>query len=339
MPAFVVMGRRNDSFCTINRHKETLSPAPFVGEVSLGGKVLYKRKLQDIMEDIRISCRLYPEFAGAEPLVSSLYRAADSRVKGPSQPGSINLSADEIQKKFAAGSPLIENPVVDKKAFRELFGAISEQFVKREPSLEDALKEAEAFLREYFSEGEEGGWQVRDMPVLISQMVEKTPVKSDLATLMVTFALSSLFAHSYNLDDAENIDAVAWEQGNCPVCGVKPHYGLLKDKEGVRMLGCWLCDFRWVFPRLKCSYCLNEDQKDLGFFTVGASESCRVHFCKKCSNYVKIFDLRNAIAEDTHLPVRNLATLSYDLCALKEGFKPGSGLQWVSEEEQNQSAN
>lgn len=300
---------------------------------------MYKRSLQELNEEIKICSRLYPEFAGAEPLVSSLYKARDSFAKKPSQPGPINLTAEEVQKKFAAGSPLIDNPVVGKKTFLELFRVLSPQFVKQEPSLKNTLKEVETFLTEFFAGTKGDTWQVRDMPDLISKMVEKTPVKTDLATFITVFILSSLFDLHYNLENADTIDMAAWERGNCPVCGVKPHYGLLKDKEGVRMLGCWLCGFRWVFPRLQCPYCLNKDMEDLGFFTVGTSESCRVHFCKKCSNYVKIFDLRDAVAEDVHLPLRNLATLSYDLYGLKEGFKPGSGLQWVTEEEQNQSAN
>ena len=300
---------------------------------------MHKRKLQDIIEEIKTCGRLYPEFAGAESLVSSLYRAKDSFDKKPSQPGPINLTAEEIREKLTAGSPLIDNPGVGKEAFLDLYRALTPQFVKQERGLKAALKELEAFFTGYFAESEGDSWPVKDMPDMVSRAVEHTPVREDLITLIVTFILSSLFELYYNLEEADNIDAAVWNQGNCPVCGVKPHYGLLKDKEGVRMLACWLCGFRWVFPRLMCPYCLNKDLDHLGFFTVESRESCRVNFCKKCSSYVKVFDLKEAVAEDVHLPVRNLATLLWDFYGKKEGFEPGSGLHWVNQEEQKQSAN
>jgi len=301
--------------------------------------MLHKGKQQELNEEIKTCCRLYPEFASAEPLVKSLYQAKESFAKKPLQPEPINLSAEEIQGRFAAGAPLVDKPAVDKKAFLELFRALSPQFVKKEPSLKESLKELETFFKDYFALQEGETWPVGDWPDLIAGAVEKTPVQRDLATLIVTFILSSLFDLQYNLEQTDDIDAAAWTQGGCPVCGVKPHYGLLKDKEGVRMLSCWLCGFRWVFSRLQCPYCLNKDMEDLGLFTVGDNQNCRVHFCKNCRSYLKVFDLRDAVAEDAYLPVHNLATLSYDLHAAKEGFKPGSGLQWVNEEEQNQSAN
>jgi FdhE protein len=300
---------------------------------------LHKGRQQELNEEIKTCCRLYPEFAGAEPLVRSLYKAREPFTQKTSLPDPINLSAEEILHRLNAGSPLIDKPVVDKKAFLELFQALSPQFVKKEPSLKDALKELETYFKDYFALQEGETWSVSEWPDLIAGAVEKTPVQRDLATLIVTFILSSLFDLHYNLEQADGIDTDAWKRGSCPVCGTRPHYGLLKDKEGVRMLACWLCGFRWGFPRLKCPSCLNTDMEDLGLFTVEDNQSCRVHFCKKCRSYLKVFDLRDAVAEDTHLPVHNLATLSYDLHAAKEGFKAGSGLQWVNEEEQNQSAN
>lgn len=304
--------------------------------------MLQNHDLQEIFEEIKSCHQLYPEFESAQDLVSSLYKAKESFFKKYSESrtkAEITLTEKDVQERLSAGSPLIADPVADKKTFTELCKVVTAAIVKKEPSLKDPMKQLESFVAEYFAKDDKRTVSVKDMPALIAEIVEKTPLKPDLTTFIITFMLPSLFGDYYNLDNVENINAALWEKGNCPVCGTKPHYGLLKDKEGVRMLDCWLCGYQRVFPRIKCPYCLNTEQEHLGFFTVGTSEKCRVHFCKKCDSYVKIFDLRSSINEDAFLPVHNLATLSYDLFALKEGFKPGSGLLWVNEEEHNHSAN
>lgn len=304
--------------------------------------MLQNHDLPEIFEEIKSCRQLYPEFENAQVLVRDLYKAKDSYFKKQSQSrtkAEVTLTEEGVQAKLSAGSPLIADPVVDKKTFRELCKVVSAVVTKKEPSLQDAMKQLESFVTEHFTKTAENTVSVQDMPSFISECAKKTTLKPDLLTFIITFMLPSLFVDYYNLDNVENINAAIWEKGNCPVCGVEPHYGLLKEKEGVRMLDCWLCGYQRVFPRIKCPYCLNTEQEHLGFFTVGDSERCRVHFCKKCDSYVKIFDLRSSINQNAFLPVHNLATLSYDLFALKEGFKPGSGLLWVNEEEHNHSAN
>ena len=304
--------------------------------------MLVNHDLPEIFEEIKSCRQLYPEFENAQVLVRDLYKAKDSFFKKQPQSrkkAEVTLTEEGVQAKLSAGSPLIADPVVDKKTFIELCKVVSAVVTKKEPSLKEAMKQLESFVTDYFTRTAENTVSVQDMPSFISECAEKTSLKPDLLTFIITFMLPSLFGDYYNLDNVENINAAIWEKGNCPVCGVEPHYGLLKEKEGVRMLDCWLCGYQRVFPRIKCPYCLNTEQEHLGLFTVGDSERCRVHFCKKCDSYVKIFDLRSSINENAFLPVHNLATLSYDLFALKEGFKPGSGLLWVNEEEHNHSAN
>lgn len=304
--------------------------------------MLQNRDLPEIFEEIKSCHQLYPEFANAQDLVSSLYKANDSFFKKYSKSRTkteVALTEEGVKEKLSTGSPLIADPVVDKKTFIELCKVVAAAVAKKEPSLKDPMMQFQSYVAEYFARTAETTVSVREMPDFMAELVKKTPLKPDLITFIITFMLPSLFADNYSLDNIESINTALWEKGNCPVCGVEPHYGLLKDKEGVRMLDCWLCGYQRVFPRIKCPYCLNTEQEHLGFFTVGTSERCRVHFCKKCDSYVKIFDLRSSINEDAFLPVHNLATLSYDLFALKEGFKPGSGLHWVNEEEHNHSAN
>lgn len=300
---------------------------------------MHKDRLQGILEEVKTCHRLYPEFSGVEELVRSLYREIQAFKPTPGPGKTVDFTTEEAAEALKAGTPFFGNPQLDKGELREMARVVCSKFVEEEPSLESAMRELDSYLGKDLLGSEENPWHIKDVRALISEIVEKTPVKEDLATLIVTLILPALFDDRYNLENVHRLDMTAWDKGNCPVCGVMPHYGLLKDKEGIRMLDCWLCGFRWVFPRLKCPYCLNTDQQDLGFFTVGTRESCRVHFCKKCNSYVKIFDLRSSISDDAFLPVHNMATLSYDLFALKEGFKPGSGLNWANEEEHNKSAN
>ena len=164
-------------------------------------------------------------------------------------------------------------------------------------------------------------------------MIKETVLEQDLATFLFPLMLSSLY-RQYLQSSAEVLRTDLWEGGDCPLCGEKPHFGMLRPEDGAKQLECWLCGTRWVHTRIKCPFCNNEEQESLGYFTIEGNDICRVNFCKSCSHYYKIFDARKFQTDgDLILTVHNLATLDYDLKAREEGFTPGSGLEWVNEME------
>lgn len=107
-----------------------------------------------------------------------------------------------------------------------------------------------------------------------------------------------------------------WQRGRCPVCGRPPALARLGE-EGRRYLRCLLCDAEWLFKRLACPFCGNEDCQKLGTLRVDGDEGGEIHFCDNCSGYLKV--IRRAVPE----PARelDLNSLYLDLVAEKAGLR------------------
>jgi formate dehydrogenase maturation protein FdhE len=101
-----------------------------------------------------------------------------------------------------------------------------------------------------------------------------------------------------------------WLKNYCPVCGGSPDFSFLDKARGSRWLLCSRCDGQWLFKRLECPYCSNDDQKSLAYFTDDHSHY-RLYTCDKCRRYIKAIDLRQT-KEDTLLPLERVLTLDMD---------------------------
>ena len=117
----------------------------------------------------------------------------------------------------------------------------------------------------------------------------------------------------------EDIDKNGWDYGYCPLCGSQPDMAYFA-KTGKRHLHCELCGEEWLFSRIKCPFCNNEDQETLGFFEVEEEEGFRVYFCRECKRYLKTID-KKVFEEVAPLELENLATIHLDLLAHENGFK------------------
>ncbi|ACB86145.1 formate dehydrogenase accessory protein FdhE [Natranaerobius thermophilus] len=174
--------------------------------------------------------------------------------------------------------------------------------------------------------------KLNEIGELISKVNQQFPAKRDFTNLILIFSFSTLLELKNIRNIIAGFSTADWQNGHgyCPICLNKPHYGLLRSKDGKKMLECWLCSMQWEFPRLKCPYCKNENQNQLGLFTFVRDDLCRVQFCENCFSYHKVFDLRKS-GSVFLLEMHNFASLTHDLYAEKEGFQPGSGLSWVNE--------
>lgn len=111
-------------------------------------------------------------------------------------------------------------------------------------------------------------------------------------------------------------------QGQCPFCGGAPWVGARRDggqMEGAkRMLVCALCGGEWLFGRILCPGCLEEDPRKLPIFQSEKYPGIRLETCESCHRYVKSIDL----SEDNRpIPeVDDLISISMDLWASEEGF-------------------
>ncbi len=117
-----------------------------------------------------------------------------------------------------------------------------------------------------------------------------------------------------------SVSQEAWYKRHCPVCGGSPDFAFLdKEKDGARWLLCSLCDALWLFYRLVCPHCSNDDQTTLAYFTDDAN-LYRLYVCEKCHLYLKSIDMRKTEAE-IFLPLERILTLDLDRQAHESNYK------------------
>lgn len=132
----------------------------------------------------------------------------------------------------------------------------------------------------------------------------------------------SPFISTYAEKLQEIVDSSNWLRGCCPVCGKEPLIARLEEETGTRTLFCSLCHSEWLFKRLACPFCENDDQENLRYFFVEDDEAHRIDVCDKCKRYIKTIDSRK-IESVGNLFIEYLSTLALDIVADKEGFKGG----------------
>ena len=114
----------------------------------------------------------------------------------------------------------------------------------------------------------------------------------------------------------------AHRRGRCPFCGGAPWISARREgslTEGARRnLGCSLCGLEWLFERILCPDCFEEDPVKLPSFQDSGHPAVRIEACETCRRYVKSIDL----SEDARpIPeVDDLATLAMDLWAIEQGW-------------------
>lgn len=129
---------------------------------------------------------------------------------------------------------------------------------------------------------------------------------------------SFLVSHSKVL--SKYINQERWRRNYCPVCGGHPDFAFIDNEQSSRWLLCSRCDTQWLFQRLQCPYCNNEEQKELAYFTDDKGVY-RLYTCEKCHKYIKAIDLR-ATTSYVLLPLERLFTLDMDRQAQEKGYHP-----------------
>lgn len=276
---------------------------------------------------------LYPDFKEAYDLIEGLYLARDRFLKKHlSHLTTTSLpSKEEVEESMKSSRSLHLKGELEVTYLFKLLQRMEEEMVEKNPKLREGFPIFLKALEEEVKSQEIP--TCRDVFHSLETIVAHTPFEKDLVTFILTFSLSTMYQSMYS-DFLSTVDTSLWDGGSCPVCATRPHYGKLELKDGAKILECWLCATSFHFPRIKCPFCGNEDQEKLGYFKRDDRETiARVDYCEICNSYYKIFDVRQYEREEANLALHNLATLSYDLMARGEGLLPGSGLEWVNEEE------
>ncbi len=107
---------------------------------------------------------------------------------------------------------------------------------------------------------------------------------------------------------------------DCPFCGAKPAVAVRRTEGdgGKRSLVCSLCSTEWVFRRILCSNCGEEDKEKLPVFAAKEFAHVHVEACDSCGAYIKAVDL----TIDGHaVPlVDEIATLPLNIWAEEHGY-------------------
>lgn len=110
----------------------------------------------------------------------------------------------------------------------------------------------------------------------------------------------------------------------CPFCLGKPQVSFMQlteagSESGNRNLLCATCLSSWVFRRVVCAACGEEQPAVLGNFQSSEYEHVRIEACDSCKHYLKGVDLtRLGFAVPL---VDDVATAALDLWAIEKGYR------------------
>ena len=110
----------------------------------------------------------------------------------------------------------------------------------------------------------------------------------------------------YSSIEAKCVEHKDWNKGNCPSCGNHPSITINRKKDGKRILICSHCNEKWIYNRLRCPYCENSNQTQLGYFFLDGDFGYRAYYCKKCHKYILSIDER-VIAQEVDLLNENFS--------------------------------
>ena len=106
----------------------------------------------------------------------------------------------------------------------------------------------------------------------------------------------------------------------CPFCNARPVAGVLRGEgDGAkRWLLCSLCSSEWVFRRVLCPGCGEENKDKLPIYTAPEFKAVRVDACDACQTYLKSVDL----TKDGHAvpAVDEIATVALNIWAEEHGY-------------------
>jgi FdhE protein len=217
----------------------------------------------------------------------------------------------EFQEKLAGSStaPLkSELPFRDQLDLAAALGALPNLLslaAKFAPGLlANRARELERTDREYWER------------LIRSAALSTTPSEDD-ADLF--FACACLQPLAENLQ-AQLPEAVDYSQSVCPICNGLAQTAVLRPEgEGRRRsLLCSFCLREWIFRRVVCPWCGQEDKEKLPQFTAYDLAHVRLEGCDVCKRYTKSIDL----SVDGHaVPlVDEIATAVLDVWAAEHGY-------------------
>ncbi|ABC76027.1 formate dehydrogenase accessory protein FdhE [Syntrophus aciditrophicus] len=128
-------------------------------------------------------------------------------------------------------------------------------------------------------------------------------------------------------DIAEQIEALHWEKGYCPICGSFPSLAVIGEKIGERRLHCSRCGHNWRFSRVICPYCEREAQQEMNFFYIEDKPQESAFTCEECQRYLITLN-RVSDLNDRDLDVSALGLTHLDIILQEKHFVPMTVTDW-----------
>ena len=275
--------------------------------------------MADVDKDILAKLVAKEKEEGNLPLLLEFYRKivqlqsnAQKRIATP-VPG---LDREAIRTRIQKGLPLVgtDDLTLDWPLVQDIFGQVSAVFASY-PQIfgETANRLKETSTGRILTKKAVKAWYTgKELP---STILDGAGENLMLAIIQATL---QPFLASYSKVLISSVEQELWRRGYCPICGGSPDLASLKGEYGARWLLCSRCDTEWLFQRLGCPYCGNQDQNTLAFFT-DDKELYRLYVCERCKCYLKAVDLRKTEAE-VPLPLERLYTLDLDTQAVGKGY-------------------
>jgi len=271
--------------------------------------------------------KIFNKLAEAEqPLPQSLefYRrllAIQAKVK-PSMPAHLlSLTETEVSQHLRQGKPLLiwDNLALDWGEVLVLFEEVTSLIVEKlSPDSEEIEEPNQVATDQVSLEAMAKTWFEVGIPLSESPARDKE-IKPLIAGTI--YATLQPFLSAYSEKLLPRINQELWHRRYCPVCGGEADFAFLDKERGARWLLCSRCDAEWLFYRLGCPYCGNQNHHSLAYFSDDKG-LYRLYVCEQCRRYLKSIDLRKTESEIL-LPLERILTLDMDRQAGEMGYKVG----------------
>lgn len=153
-----------------------------------------------------------------------------------------------------------------------------------------------------------------------SDLPESESPESDINALDSFFAWACLQPVAERLQ-LELSTGMSQDANRCPTCGGLPQLAVLRPEgEGAsRSLVCSFCLREWLFRRLICPWCGEENKEKLPRFSAPECKHVLVEACDVCKKYLKAVDM--SIDGNAEPLVDEAALAVLDLWAADHGFE------------------
>jgi len=228
------------------------------------------------------------------------------------------ISSTAINRRLAQGQPLVrfEELAIDGALLRDAFTrviAVFAQYPQLFSVIPERLKTTKAG-RLLTKKAVKAWFDGKTLPATLTEGIGDNLLQAIIQATLQPF----LSMHALALID--HVKGDIWRQNYCPICGGSPDLAFLETEVAGRGLVCSRCDSEWMYQRLQCPYCRNQDQSLLTF-SEDEQGLYRLYQCKKCMCYLKAIDLRKA-GPETLMPLERIYTLHLDTQAQEMGYRP-----------------